>query len=121
MHGAHWGCSQRLAVGSAASAGWPRLGGVSSAGGCGRWDSQRDAQGFGHLGVHLRWEFRFCRWSTSHYWRGAFLGSGPWLTDKTQTLSFSGCFLVLKHKTRLATFSILLLRGHRWFRIRLAT
>src|SRR5712691_3415019 len=45
----------------------------------------------------------------------------PWLTDKTQTLSFSGCFLVLKHKTRLATFSILLLRGHRWFRIRLAT
>src|SRR6266850_1000946 len=47
--------------------------------------------------------------------------SDSWLTDKTQTLSFSGCFLVLKHKTRLATFSILLLRGHRWFRIRLAT
>src|SRR6266540_6945589 len=45
----------------------------------------------------------------------------PWLTDKTQTLSFSGCFLVLKHKTRLATLSILLLRGHRWFRIRCAT
>ena len=44
-----------------------------------------------------------------------------WLTDKTQTLSFSGCFLVLKHKTRLATLSILLLRGHRWFRIRCAT
>src|SRR6266508_4450378 len=44
-----------------------------------------------------------------------------WLTDKTQTLSFSGCFLVLKHKTRLATWSILLLRGHRWFRIRCAT
>src|SRR6266571_4408581 len=43
-----------------------------------------------------------------------------WLTDKTQTLSFSGCFLVLKHKTRLATSSILLLRGHRWFRIRCA-
>src|SRR6266545_7109611 len=46
---------------------------------------------------------------------------GPWLTDKPQTLSFSGCFLVLKHKTRLATWSILLLRGHRWFRIRCAT
>ena len=44
-----------------------------------------------------------------------------WLTDKTQTLSFSGCFLALKHKTRLATLSILLLRGHRWFRIRCAT
>jgi len=43
-----------------------------------------------------------------------------WLTDKTQTLSFAGCFLVLKHKTRLATSSILLLRGHRWFRIRCA-
>jgi DNA primase len=61
-------------------------------------------------------------------WPGEEIPSGqtkykfpPWLTDKTQTLSFSGCFLVLKHKTRLATFSILLLRGHRWFRIRLAT
>src|SRR5882762_7235061 len=50
-----------------------------------------------------------------------FFGSVPWLTDKTQTLSFSGCFLVLQHKTRLATSSILLLRGHRWFRIRCAT
>jgi len=28
----------------------------------------------------------------------------PWLTDKTQTLSLSGCFLVFKHKMRLATF-----------------
>ena len=48
------------------------------------------------------------------------LGEHGWLTDKTQTLSFAGCFLVLKHKTRLATSSILLLRGHRWFRIRCA-
>jgi len=41
-----------------------------------------------------------------------------WLTDKTQTLALSGCFVVLKYKTSLTTLSILLLRGHRWFRIR---
>jgi hypothetical protein len=41
-----------------------------------------------------------------------------WLTDTTQTLAFSGCFVVLKYKTSLTTLSILLLRGHRWFRIR---
>ncbi len=52
---------------------------------------------------------------------GGYLWGQSWLTDKTQPLSFSGCFLVLKHKTRLATLSILLLRGHRWFRIRCAT
>ena len=40
------------------------------------------------------------------------------LTDKTQTLALSGCFVVLKYKTSLTTLSILLLRGHRWFRIR---
>jgi hypothetical protein len=35
--------------------------------------------------------------------------SYTWLADKTLTLSFSGCFLILKHKARLATLSILLL------------
>jgi len=41
-----------------------------------------------------------------------------WLTDKTQTLAFSGCFVVLKYTTSLTTLRIVLLRGHRWFRIR---
>jgi len=41
-----------------------------------------------------------------------------WLTDNTQTLALSGCFVVRKYTTSLTTLSILLLRGHRWFRIR---
>src|SRR5262249_29242998 len=41
-----------------------------------------------------------------------------WLTDTTQTLAFAGCCVVLKYQTSLTTLSILLLRGHRWFRIR---
>src|SRR5258706_15692862 len=41
-----------------------------------------------------------------------------WLTDKTHTLAFAGCCVVRKDKTRLTTLSILLLRGHRWLRIR---
>ena len=41
-----------------------------------------------------------------------------WLTDNTQTLAFSGCFVVRKYTTSLTTLRILLLRGHRWFRIR---
>src|SRR5262245_9673174 len=40
------------------------------------------------------------------------------LTDTTQTRAFSGCCVVLKYQTSLTTLSILLLRGHRWFRIR---
>jgi len=49
------------------------------------------------------------------------MGVLTWLTDKTQTLSFSGCFSIRKHKTRLAAFGILLLRGHGEFRVRFAT
>ena len=41
-----------------------------------------------------------------------------WLTDNTQTLAFSGCFVVRKYPTSLTTLRILVLRGHRWFRIR---
>src|SRR5207237_2094747 len=41
-----------------------------------------------------------------------------WLTDNTQTLAFAGCFVVRKYTTSLTTLRILLLRGHRWFRIR---
>ena len=33
----------------------------------------------------------------------------PWLTDKSRPLYFSSRFLVRKHKSRLATFGILLL------------
>ncbi|MBM3225928.1 MAG: hypothetical protein FJZ47_19325 [Candidatus Tectomicrobia bacterium] len=33
----------------------------------------------------------------------------PWLTDKSRPLYFSSRFLVLKHKSRLPTFGILLL------------
>ena len=41
-----------------------------------------------------------------------------WLTDNTQTLAFSGCFVVRKYTTSLTTLRIVLLRGHRWFRSR---
>src|SRR5262249_40565694 len=41
-----------------------------------------------------------------------------WLTDKTQTLACSGCCVVLTYTTSLTTLRIVLLRGHRWFRIR---
>ena len=41
-----------------------------------------------------------------------------WLTDNTQTLALSGCFVVRKYTTSLTTLRLLLLRGHRWFRIR---
>src|SRR5438128_9785466 len=41
-----------------------------------------------------------------------------WLTDNTHTLAFSGCFVVRKYTTSLTTLSSLLLRGHRWCRIR---
>src|SRR5947208_1952486 len=41
-----------------------------------------------------------------------------WLTDNTHTLALSGCFVVRKYTTSLTTLSSLLLRGHRWFRIR---
>src|SRR5437016_13247390 len=40
-----------------------------------------------------------------------------WLTDNTQTLACAGCFVVRKYTTSLTTLRILLLRGHRWFRI----
>src|SRR5262249_24369168 len=41
-----------------------------------------------------------------------------WLTDTTQTLACSGCFVVRKYTTSLTTLRIVLLRGHHWFRIR---
>jgi len=41
-----------------------------------------------------------------------------WWTDNTQTLAFAGCFVVRKSTTSLTTLRIVLLRGHRWFRIR---
>src|SRR4029077_21070875 len=41
-----------------------------------------------------------------------------WLTDNTQTLAVSGCFVVRKYTTSLTTLRSWLRRGHRWFRIR---